>query len=177
MREYEEAVDRVCNDDDQPMVKWSTVIVQKYNDNSPVPEETTKGILDEVDHRFGGSTVTREVDGRELDPANRCVKIEPAIKVEVACERERLNEAKDFVQGIGRQLLQREMYFEGPDGVHFLKIDNLSYQAPSGGSVQPTADQPSVNETADARQEEMSNAIRTYFMEAVLKLHRFVSNA
>ncbi len=47
------------------------------------------------------------------------------IKVTVACPRERLEEAKEVVRAIGKQLGQKAMYFEVRyyDGVQILKID------------------------------------------------------
>jgi hypothetical protein len=108
------------------MMTFTTIIPRRRNDGSPVSRKETNAILAGLRVQFGGLTVDGEVEGQWVDEADGKVYRDRSLKVTVACDRERLQEAEEAVREIGRRLGQKAMYFEVRyyDGVSFLRIED-----------------------------------------------------
>ena len=90
----------------------------KYNDGTDVEPEVIAEILLVLTRQFGGYTPLGISDGDWQG------QTEPMMGVEVAVLPERVPEFKEVVKKIGRQLKQKEMYYDAPPpSVEFLNTD------------------------------------------------------
>ena len=73
--------------------------------------------------QFGGCSREGVVEGHSIDSGVQYR--DQSLRVTVVCENSRLDEARDRIIEIGRELGQRAMYFEVRDfdGVQILRID------------------------------------------------------
>jgi hypothetical protein len=80
--------------------------------------------MDELTRQFGGCSEEGLTKGQWIDPADATRYRDEAIRVSVVCDRILLEEAREDVIRIGKQLQQRAMYFEvrDYDGVQILEI-------------------------------------------------------
>lgn len=109
--------------DDAFSMAFVTFIPLARNDGVPVSESEMDEILAGLEHQFGGLTVEGEVDGRWVDPETNIRYEDRSLKVLVAFEPDRLQEARDAVRAIGDRLDQLAMYFEIHDCVEILDSD------------------------------------------------------
>lgn len=103
-------------------MKFITLIPTERNDGSPVPENEMQAILLQFPVMFGGATIEGPVQGHWIDGGkhyqDRC------LRVTVICDVGLLDQARELVIKIGRQLGQLAMFFEvvKDDGVEILRI-------------------------------------------------------
>jgi hypothetical protein len=95
------------------------------NDGSAVSTTEMNRIIGEAWSRFGGAQIEGPVTGHWIDPIDGTHYEDLCLRLTVVTDRERLSEAIQTVENIGKQLDQKAMYFEiqGYDGVQFLRID------------------------------------------------------
>lgn len=103
---------------------FTILIPRSRNDGSPVAPEEMEQIIESIWKRFGGLTSFANAVGHWLDEGGQHYE-DKSIKATVACERDRLEEAKEITREIGRRLGQKAMYFEVRyyDGVQILKTE------------------------------------------------------
>ncbi|HLQ44605.1 MAG TPA: hypothetical protein VK137_07750 [Planctomycetaceae bacterium] len=107
-------------------MKFTTLIPRRRNDGSRVSKDEMNSIVTELQNHFGGLTREGTVIGHWVDSADGKVYVDESLKVCVACDNRRLEEARQFVTEIGRRLGQKAMFFEVQyyDGVQILEIDD-----------------------------------------------------
>lgn len=107
-------------------MKFTTIIPTQRNDGTSVSQSELDSVLQSLWQQFGGLTVDGTTEGHWVDQQTGQHYFDPGLKVTVVCDRDRIQEARDAVITIGKQLDQIEMYFEVQffDGVEFLRIDN-----------------------------------------------------
>jgi hypothetical protein len=105
-------------------VKFTTLIATTFNDGTPVPPLFLARWLDAFWRPFGGMSDEGLIRGRWIDTDETEFR-DVSMKVSIACDRDRLQEAIRAVRRLGRKLKQRVMYFEvsSYDGVQFLRIE------------------------------------------------------
>jgi hypothetical protein len=105
-------------------MKFTTLIPTKFNDRSRVPTKTLRRIINRLTTQFGGCSEEGLTKGQWIDPADAARYHDESIRVSVVCDRVLLEEARQAVIRIGKELEQRAMYFEvrDYDGVQFLEI-------------------------------------------------------
>lgn len=103
-------------------MKFTTLVPLKRNDGSPVGTKEINRILRRLQTRFGGLTVEGQVAGRWMEAGQ--VYQDESLKISVACDNSRLEEARGEVLRIGRELGQLAMFFEVQyyDGVQILRV-------------------------------------------------------
>ncbi len=106
-------------------MNFITLIPTRRNDGSEVPESERQDILSGLWRRFGGVTIEGIVQGHWIDSQDDRHYQDESLKVTVACDADRYDEARKAVLEIGRRLDQRAMYFEVRyfDGVRFLTVE------------------------------------------------------
>ena len=106
-------------------MKFTTLIPLFRNDGSRVSKREMNAILKELRSRFGALTQEGPVIGHWVDTTDGRVYVDESLKVWIACDNRRLEEARQIVTEIGRQLGQKAMFFEVQyyDGVQILEID------------------------------------------------------
>lgn len=106
-------------------MKWMTYIPTTRNDDSQVDPAELNDIIRKAYMTFNGASVDRITEGHWIDSRDNQYYRDFSLKLTVVCEPERLPEAEQFVRQIGKQLGQKEMYFEVQyfDGVRFLRTD------------------------------------------------------
>lgn len=106
-------------------MKFTTLIPLRDNDGKAFSKAIINRILQRFEMKFGGVTVEGVVDGRWVDEADGKHYQDQCLKVSVACERERYDEARRLILQIGRRLGQKAMYFEIQyfDGVQILRME------------------------------------------------------
>lgn len=88
-----------------------------YNDGKPVEKAKVRQILKALDRQFQGYRILGTELGSWMGQEERMLAIK------VAVPRERLDELRAVVVEIGKDLGQKQMYFEvGPPGVELLKV-------------------------------------------------------
>jgi hypothetical protein len=104
-------------------MKFITYIPKARNDGTQFDIDFLNGVIEQLWESFDGMTEEGEVRGRWTSPDGTVYR-DHSIKISIACERERLQEAIQAVKKAGRRLRQEAMYFEvsGYDGVQILKI-------------------------------------------------------
>lgn len=104
-------------------MKFITLIPTERNDGSVVSSVEMQAILQRFWQEFGGSTVDGPVDGHWIDRGT--VYQDQCWRVTVSCDNDKLDQARQLVMEIGRQLGQLAMYFEVQyyDGIQILKIE------------------------------------------------------
>ena len=102
---------------------FTTMIPTVRNDGSRISRTERDDILRGLWQAFGGCTVENCI-GHWISPDTGRHFEERNLKVTVACDADRIDEARQAVLAIGRRLDQEAMYFEvhGFDGVRFLKV-------------------------------------------------------
>ncbi|MFL5342409.1 MAG: hypothetical protein ACJ8F7_19875 [Gemmataceae bacterium] len=107
------------------MMKFTTIIPERYNDGKRVSPATMRRILNNLRDQFHGYTAEGRTDGCWLDPTDGKPYADAGMKVSVSCDRSRLAEAEAAVMAISRLLKQKAMYFEVQyaDGVRILRCD------------------------------------------------------
>lgn len=89
-----------------------------YNDCTEVEPDRLALILKTLDRQFGGWTHLGSVTGSWHG------QVEPMIRILIVVPEAEIERLRDVVRLIGRDLKQREMYFEiGSGSVEFLKGD------------------------------------------------------
>lgn len=105
-------------------MKFTTLIPKRYNDGTQVSTNLLRNLRDALAVKFGGLSVEGDVTGYWTDSDGKSY-VDTSIKISIECDRSRLQDAIRHVQGIGKRLKQKAMYFEvsGYDGVQFLRIN------------------------------------------------------
>lgn len=105
-------------------MKFITLVPTERNDGSTVSENEMRDILLKFPLTFGGATIEGPVQGHWISGGIHYR--DSVMRVTVICEIGLLEQARELVIEIGRQLGQLEMYFEiiKDDGVEFLKIQD-----------------------------------------------------
>ena len=105
-------------------MKFITLIPTKRNDGSAVSSQEMLEILESLWSRFGGLQSEGPINGHWIDSQDGRHFRDECLRVTVACDNERLQEAQDAVVEIGKRLNQRAMYFDIQDfdGVRVLRI-------------------------------------------------------
>jgi hypothetical protein len=99
-----------------------TLIPIRRNDGSRVPDAELREIEARLWQRFGGVTIEGIVTGHWLEDGRHYQ--DESLKVRLAIEPERLDEARSVIRQIGRQLDQISMYLEiRTDQVEFLRTN------------------------------------------------------
>lgn len=104
------------------MQAFITLIPTRRNDGSVVSRTERDAILQGLWERFGGVTREGLVEGHWIDPGDGEHYRDRCWKVVVAFSAERLEEAKNAVLEIGRQLGQKSMYFEVRENIDVLNV-------------------------------------------------------
>lgn len=94
------------------MVKAITLIPTHRNDGSPVSEAEFDGIVQRILEKFGGVTIAGRTLGHWTDPKSGQNFKDTCWQVFSCVEDSKVEEFKDLVVQIGRQLGQLAMYFE-----------------------------------------------------------------
>lgn len=104
-------------------MKFTTLLPVADNDGRKFPREQMLDIIVRLGTQFGGASQEGFVRGLWLD-AGRMYH-DKSIRVSVVCDNSRLEEARQAVIAIGRELGQLVMYFEvrDYDGVQFIQIE------------------------------------------------------
>ena len=105
-------------------MKFTTLIPTHYNDGNVVPEQQLQGYIDALAVQFGGCSDEGITKGQWIDPDDAMLYRDECKRVSVVCDNSMLDEARDAVIQIGKELGQRAMYFEvrDYDGVHILEM-------------------------------------------------------
>ena len=105
-------------------MKFTTLIPLRFDDGREVPDEQLQRIIDELAAEFGGCSEEGVTKGQWIDPASSTLFRHESIRVSVVSDRSMLDEARQAVIRIGKELGQRAMYFEvrDYDGVQILEI-------------------------------------------------------
>ncbi len=103
-------------------MKFTVLIPVADNSGKKFPVNQLRAIFDRFGFQFGGQSVEGPVDGMWCDDG--VVFHEQSYKITVVTDAERIDEARDLVREIGRDLGQVAMYFEvvNEDGVEFLRM-------------------------------------------------------
>jgi len=103
---------------------FTTLIPTRRNDGSPVPRAELQEILSGLWTRFGGVTIDGIVTGHWIDSHDGQHYQDESLKVSIACDNDRLQDAESAVVEVGKRLEQKAMYFEVRyfDGVRFLRV-------------------------------------------------------
>jgi hypothetical protein len=106
-------------------MKFTTLVPTTWNDGTVVEPAFLSRLIDRLWHPFGGMTEEGWVTGHWVDD-DGTEFTDLCIKVAIACDRARLQEALRAVRHVGRKLRQKAMYFEvaGYDGVQILHIES-----------------------------------------------------
>ncbi|WP_010586115.1 hypothetical protein [Schlesneria paludicola] len=101
-------------------MKVTTLLPLMDNQGDPVPTEKIKTILKSLAVQFSGCSTDGKVDGHSVDEGIEHSDI--SLRVTVVCAKERLDELRQRIVEVGRELKQSSMYFEvrDYDGVQFL---------------------------------------------------------
>jgi hypothetical protein len=93
-------------------MKFVTLLPMSRNDGSAVSESEMDSLLGRIWETFGGCTIEGQVTGHWIDSQDGKHYQDTSLKVVVVIEPERIDEARELVREIGKQLGQIEMYFE-----------------------------------------------------------------
>lgn len=104
-------------------MKFTTLIPTTRNDGTPFDAAFLERVIDQIWEPFQAMTDEGLVRGRWTAP-NGIFFRDTCVKISIACDPGRLNEAIRAVKRAGRRLGQQAMYFEisGYDGVHILVV-------------------------------------------------------
>jgi hypothetical protein len=125
--------------DGKPVAVCTGVIPLQRNDGSPVAKKERRALVRKVVRRFNGATVRTDVRGHWVDEEGKYYN-EPVQELKVVCALDRVGELEEVMHDIGRQLGQKEVYFEVCTGVQvrFLRVTNpVSNQAPGAEHILP----------------------------------------
>jgi hypothetical protein len=105
-------------------MKFTTLIPLRFNDGREVPQDQIDRIIDGLAFRFNGCSDEGVTKGQWLDPKDSRLYRDESRRVSVVCDNSLLDEARQSVIKIGKELGQRAMYFEvrDYDGVQLLDI-------------------------------------------------------
>lgn len=105
-------------------MKFTTLIPMRCNDGSEVPGELMNQIIDRLTLQFSGCSDEGVTKGQWLDPKDARLYRDDSRRISVVCDNRLLDEARQAVIKIGKELGRRAMYFEvrDYDGVQFLEI-------------------------------------------------------
>ncbi len=98
----------------------TTLLPLADNHGTPFSEGKIEAILNSLVSQFHGCSTDGTVDGRSLDAGHRHRDV--SLRVTIVCDRERLEEIRERIAEVGRELGQISMYFEvrDYDGVQFI---------------------------------------------------------
>jgi len=115
-------------------MKFTTLILMRFNDGREVPSEQISRIIDELAAQFNGCSDEGVTKGQWLDPKDSRLYRDESRRITVVCPNAQLREAEQAVIKIGQELDQRAMDFEvrDYDGVQFLKIPRPKKQKKRG---------------------------------------------
>lgn len=101
-------------------MKFITRLPLADNNGKRFPDSLIRGIIRELAVRFGGASVEGPHEGLWYHEGR--IYDDESLKVEVIADNSRIDEAREIVREIGKQLQQIRMYFEviESDGVEFL---------------------------------------------------------
>jgi len=104
-------------------MKITTLLPTTDNDGSAFPESQLDAIVQGLAVEFGGCSVEGTTDGIWFDDGTEYR--DTCLRVTVVCNASRLEDIRNRVIAIGRELGQLAMYFEvrDYDGVQFLRMD------------------------------------------------------
>ena len=102
-------------------MKFTTLLPLADNQGQPLTTQVDV-IVQSLAIQFGGCSVEGLIDGRWMDAGVEYR--DQSLRVTVVCDNARLDEARQRVIEIGRELGQLAMYFEvrDYDGVQFLRM-------------------------------------------------------
>ena len=105
-------------------MKFTTLIPTHFNDGSEVPEDQLQGFIDALAVLFGGCSDVGIIKGHWMDQNDSALYRDECKRISVVCDNSLLDEAREAVIQIGKNLGQRAMYFEvrDYDGVQILEI-------------------------------------------------------
>lgn len=105
-------------------MKFTTLIPMQFNDGREVPDEHLQRIIDGLAVQFGGCSDEGITKGQWIDPADSALYRDQCKRVSVVCDNSLLDDAREAVIQIGKELGQRAMYFEvrDYDGVQILEM-------------------------------------------------------
>ena len=105
-------------------MKFTTLIPTHLNDGREVPEQQLQGYIDQLAVQFGGCSEEGLTKGQWIDPNDSILYRDQCKRISVVCDNSLLDEAREAVIRIGKQLGQRAMYFEvrDYDGVQILEM-------------------------------------------------------
>lgn len=105
------------------MMVFMVRVPTHYNDGSEIPASVIGGIFDDAYSKFTGCTFGPVEDGAWVSSDGQ-VYIEPSRPLQIAMDRSRLEEARQFAIEIGRLLKQEAMYTEVryADGVEIIPV-------------------------------------------------------
>lgn len=103
-------------------MKFTVLIPVADNSGKKFPKQKLRAIFDRFGIQFGGQSVEGPVDGMWCDDG--VLFHEQSYKITVVTDVARIEEARELVREIGRDLGQLAMYFEvvNEDGVEFLRM-------------------------------------------------------
>lgn len=103
-------------------MKFTTLIPLQRNDGSKVSRKEMRQLVGRLLATFGGLTEEGVTTGEWLSPTTGKQYRDECLKVFAVCDNSRLDEARELVREIGRQLGQEVMFFEVQyyDGPQFL---------------------------------------------------------
>jgi hypothetical protein len=119
-------------------MKFTTLIPLRLNDGSEVPIQQINAIVDRLTLRFGGCSDEGVTKGQWLDPKDARLYRDESRRISVVCDNKLLEEARQAVIYIGKELGQRAMYFEvrDYDGVQLLDIpQDINVSPPESGTM------------------------------------------
>ncbi len=105
-------------------MKFTTLIPMRFNDGQQIPEEQMNRMIDGLALQFGGCSDEGVTKGQWLDPKDSRLYRDESRRVSVVCDNRLLDDARQAVIRIGKELKQLAMYFEvrDYDGVQLLEI-------------------------------------------------------
>ncbi len=117
-------------------MKFTTFLPQTRNDGTPVPEATITAIVEGWAHRFGGCSVEGTTNGHRIQDGVHYGCRDTSVRVSVVCDNDLYDDARQAVLAVGRQLGQRDMYFEVRDfdGVWSLDVPLEQHAGQGGGN-------------------------------------------
>lgn len=104
-----------------PMIVITRIPTHR-NDRSRVSRRERREILNQVRDTFGGYSLEGPFRGAWIADDGRVYE-ETSYRLEVMIEVDRLDDARELFQQIGRQLGQKAIYFEVRDGGEIIDLE------------------------------------------------------
>ncbi|HWL10362.1 MAG TPA: hypothetical protein VNQ76_18300 [Planctomicrobium sp.] len=106
-------------------MQFRTLIPTTFNDGTPIAADYVSNKAREFAILFGGSTVEGTMQGTWIDTTDGQIYLDEVVAISVVCENDQIEEARQAVIQIGRDLKQKAMFFEVRyyDGVQIIPIE------------------------------------------------------